>query len=109
MVGIFQRGLYRDMHKLKWKDQASCLDYDTNLFFDKYEEEELLRPAIDSVCFNCSVMKTCFAVGVSSKEYGVWGGIYLEEGTVSKEFNSHKSESDWGNTWRRLTMDEGSK
>lgn len=97
------------MHKLKWKDSASCLDYDTNLFFDKYEEEELLRPAIDALCIECPVVQTCFAVGVSSKEYGVWGGIYLEAGAISKEFNSHKTESDWGNTWKHLTTEEDYK
>lgn len=94
------------MHKLKWKDQGLCSDYDTNLFFDKYEEDINLRLAIDDLCHKCPVLKTCFAVGVSSKECGVWGGVYLEEGVVSKEFNSHKTESDWGNTWRRLTIDE---
>lgn len=109
MVGIFQKGLYLDMHKLKWKDSASCLEYDTNLFFDKYEEDESLRLAIDALCINCPVSKTCFAVGVSSKEYGVWGGIYLDAGTISKEFNNHKTESDWGNIWKNLTIEENLK
>jgi hypothetical protein len=93
------------MHKLKWKDSASCLEYDTNLFFDKYEEDFALRLAIDSLCLSCPVSKTCFAVGVSSKEYGVWGGIYLEGGIISKEFNDHKTTEDWSNTWQNLTMD----
>jgi len=93
------------MHKLKWKDKAECLDYDTNIFFDKYEEYESLRPAVDKLCLRCPVSKTCFAVGVSSKEYGVWGGIYLEGGDISKEFNSHKSQEDWSNIWQNITMD----
>jgi len=93
------------MHKLKWKDKAECLDYDTNIFFDKYEEDEFLRPAVDKLCLRCPVSKTCFAVGVSSKEYGVWGGIYLEGGDISKEFNSHKSQEDWSNIWQNITMD----
>lgn len=97
------------MHKLKWKDQASCLDYDTNLFFDKYEEESNLRPAIDHLCLRCPVAKTCFAVGVSSKEYGVWGGIYLESGAISKEFNDHKSQDDWSAIWQNLTLDGNKK
>jgi len=81
------------MHKLKWKDNASCIEYDTNIFFDKYEEDEALRPAVDKLCLECPVAKTCFAVGVSSKEWGVWGGIYLESGSISKEFNSHKTRA----------------
>jgi len=93
------------MHKLKWKDRAECLDYDTNIFFDKYEEDESLRPAVDKLCLRCPVSKTCFAVGVSSKEYGVWGGIYLEGGGISNEFNSHKSKEDWSNIWQNITMD----
>lgn len=94
------------MHKLKWKDDASCIDYDTNIFFEKYEDDEPLRSAVDKLCFECPVVKTCFAVGVSSKEYGVWGGIYLEGGNISKEYNSHKKDSDWSNIWQLLTLDK---
>lgn len=93
------------MHKLKWKDNASCVDYDTNIFFDKYEEDEPLRLAVDKLCHECPVVKTCFAVGVSTKEWGVWGGIYLESGNISKEFNSHKTKETWSNIWKNLTMD----
>lgn len=94
------------MHKLKWKDNAACVDYDTNIFFEKYEEEESLRPAIDKLCQGCPVVKTCFAVGISSKEWGVWGGIYLESGNISKEFNSHKTSENWTTIWQALTMDK---
>lgn len=94
------------MHKLKWKDNGSCLDYDTNLFFDKYEESENFRSAIDELCTICPVMKTCFSVGVSQKEWGVWGGVYLEAGEISKEFNNHKDEKDWSNLWVSLTNEK---
>ena len=89
-----------------WKDEARCLDMDTNLFFEKYEDEESLRPAIDSICKQCPVLKTCFAVGISNKEWGVWGGIFIENGKISREFNKHKSKKDWGDTWKSLTMDQ---
>jgi hypothetical protein len=52
------------MNKYKWKDDAACLDYDTNVFFDKYEEDELLRPAVDLLCSTCPVRKECFSVGI---------------------------------------------
>ena len=94
------------MHKYKWKDSADCKDYDTNLFFDKYEEDELLRPAIDKLCSSCPASKMCFAVGVSQKEWGIWGGIYLEDGQISKEFTRHKTKADWANTWQYLTMEQ---
>lgn len=92
------------MNRHEWKDEAACLGYDTNLFFDKYEEDEQLRPAIDKVCMDCPVMKQCFAVGVSQKEWGVWGGIYLEGGKISREFNKHKSKEMWSSLWQRLTL-----
>ena len=88
-----------------WKDNASCLGLDTNLFFEKYEDDELIRPAVDSICSSCPVAKRCFAVGVSGKEWGVWGGVYLESGEISREFNSHKNKTDWAQTWQILTMD----
>ncbi len=94
------------MKKFEWKDSAACLDYDTNIFFEKYEEDETLRPAIDKLCISCPVSKTCFAVGVSGKEWGVWGGIYLESGLISKEFNNHKDSSNWSEIWQALTMEK---
>ena len=93
------------MNKDKWKDLASCKDYDTNIFFDKYEEDEDLRLAVDELCMSCPVAKTCFAVGISQKEWGIWGGVYLENGIISKEFNSHKTKTDWANVWETLTME----
>lgn len=105
MDGISQKDWFWAMHKLKWKDDASCIDYDTNIFFEKYEEEIALRPAIDNLCLSCPVAKTCFAVGVSSKEYGVWGGIYLEAGNISKEFNDHKTKDLWGQIWQKMSFE----
>lgn len=92
------------MPKQEWKQNGVCLDYDTNLFFEKYEDDEALRPAIDKLCNGCPVSNMCFAVGVSQKEWGVWGGVYLENGTISKEFNSHKNKQDWGQTWQSITL-----
>jgi hypothetical protein len=82
------------MNRYEWKDNAACLDYDTNVFF-----------AVDLLCSQCPVRKECFSVGISGKEWGVWGGVYLENGEISKEFSSHKTKSDWGVTWQSLTMD----
>jgi hypothetical protein len=88
-----------------WKDDASCLGLDNNLFFDTYEEDLDVRPIIDSLCSRCPVAKKCFAVGVSSKEWGIWGGVYLEGGEISREFNKHKSKEQWGEVWKSLTME----
>lgn len=94
------------MNKHDWKNQAKCIDYDTNLFFDKYEENESLRPAIEKLCSGCPVARQCFAVGVSQKAYGVWGGVYLEDGKISRQFAKHKSKAQWAETWQSLTMDD---
>lgn len=89
----------------RWKESAACKNYDVNLFFDKYEENESLRPAIEKICSECPVAKVCFAVGVSQKEYGIWGGVYLENGKVSREFSRHKNKQAWASTWKYLTND----
>lgn len=93
------------MQDQSWKDNAACLNYDTELFFDKYEENLELRPKIDSLCAGCPVRRKCFATGVSEKVIGVWGGVYFEDGKISKEFNSHRTKEDWGKTWQSLTME----
>jgi len=94
------------MQSDNWKDQARCLNYDTNLFFDKYEEDENLRIAIDNLCSGCPVARLCFATGVSQKGWGVWGGVYLENGKISREFNNHRTKADWAETWKNLTNDK---
>ena len=53
----------------------------------------------------CPVARQCFAVGVSQKEWGVWGGIYLENGKISREFNKHRTKQDWAAKWQELTTD----
>jgi hypothetical protein len=89
----------------KWQDDAKCLGMDTNIFFDKYEEDHAIARAVDKLCQGCPVNKTCFAVAVSNKDWGVHGGVYLKDGVIDKEFNAHKSKDDWFNTWESLTMD----
>jgi hypothetical protein len=91
--------------KNEWKDHGSCRNYDTNFFFDKYEESVTLRPAIDQLCNSCPVVRQCFAIGISQKEWGVWGGVYLENGEISREFNRHRTKVEWAEKWKNLTMD----
>jgi hypothetical protein len=89
-----------------WKDEALCKGDDVNLFFDTYEENIDVRKEIDSLCSICPMARICFAVGVSQKAYGVWGGVYLDRGKVSREFNKHKTKQDWADTWQFLTIDK---
>lgn len=94
------------MQDHKWKNDAACLGEETNDYFDNYEEDVDLRPIVDQVCRECPVRKICFAAAVSEKNTGVWGGIYLEQGDISREFNRHKTKQDWANTWQSLTMEQ---
>jgi hypothetical protein len=88
-----------------WKDDAECLGLETNLFFEKYEDDPALRTMVDSICGKCPVVKQCFAVGVSGKEWGIWGGVYLENGEISREFNNHRNKQGWAETWQSLTIE----
>lgn len=109
-----------------WQAGSACESMDTNFFFDLYDGTEPLdkeapdekmteeerkedlfsfRHVIDDTCLSCPIRKTCFARGVSSKEWGVWGGVYLKDGKIDKDANSHKSRSDWANVWESLTME----
>jgi hypothetical protein len=89
-----------------WKDEARCVGLDTNLFFDKYEDDKSMSTTIDKLCMACPVRKKCFAVGVSNKEWGVYGGVYLKDGNIDREHNNHKTKKDWFNIWKSLTMEE---
>jgi hypothetical protein len=83
-----------------------CIDMDTNLFFDKYEENKEVSNAVDSLCSQCPMQRKCLAYGVSNQEWGVWGGVYLELGKISKENNSHKDNDAWFKIWSNATMDK---
>jgi hypothetical protein len=89
-----------------WKDNGLCFDTETNLYFEKYEDQEIDRKVVDSMCALCPVKKICFANGISGKEWGVWGGVYLEAGEISREFNKHKTKKDWFTLWQSLTMEQ---
>lgn len=105
MAGIFRTSFWRIMNKNEWKDNASCQGLDVNLFFDTYEEKPEVRPEIDKLCAECPMAKQCFAVGISQKEWGVWGGVYIENGKISREFNRHRSKEQWAETWQSLVIE----
>lgn len=103
MVGIYQIGLLK---VYKFGKEALCLNMDTNLFFDKYEEDQKVKNYVDSLCIKCPMQRQCLAYAVSNQEWGVWGGVYLEGGKISKEFNQHKTKEDWFGVWSSITMTE---
>lgn len=91
---------------MKWMDLANCRGQDPEWFYDIYEENVDIRKPVDDTCMQCPVQRQCFSTGVSSKDWGVWGGVYLEDGEVSKLFNSHKTSEDWADLWESLTMEK---
>jgi hypothetical protein len=46
------------------------------------------------------------AYAVSNQEWGVWGGVYFENGKISKEFNKHKDNDIWFKVWSGITLDK---
>lgn len=87
-----------DYEDLRWYHLSACKDMPINWFYDDYEADKQLAAQIDQMCMHCPVVKQCYAEGLSNKERGVWGGVYLDIGRPDKQHNSHK-ESD---IWKRL-------
>ena len=80
--------------------QSACDGLDPNLFFDNYEDsvlgdKSLARMVDKTYCFQCPRLQACLEEGIRTKSSGVWGGVYLDEGKVSRKFNQHKSSKDW--------------
>lgn len=84
-----------DKDSFDWYDFAICKGMDTNLFFDKYENDVNIANSIDQACISCPVKKTCLSIGQSGNEYGVWGGIYLNAGSIDINKNAHKTPEIW--------------
>ena len=43
-----------------WKSDAKCLGKDTDLFFDKYEEDKVIAKKVDTFCQSCKNKTTSF-------------------------------------------------
>lgn len=90
----------------KWQDDAACLDAGVDFFFDAYEDDTepyKVRHAVDSLCRDCPVMRTCFAYAKFYELTGVWGGVYMTDGKMDYELNDHKTPNDWALTYTALT------
>ena len=77
--------------KLEWYHLAACNNTPINWFYDNYESNKTHAAQIDDMCISCPVAKMCLQEGVKGKEFGVWGGYYLNLGRIDKEQNAHKS------------------
>lgn len=87
-----------DPDTVTWQDLASCkgLDkIDINLFYDVYENDDVMARQLDQMCLNCPVLKACYTAGRQNKEEGVWGGVYLSNGNPDRVKNKHKTDAVW--------------
>jgi hypothetical protein len=84
-----------DKDDFQWFHLALCNGMDTNLFYDKYEADVNIAKNIDEACIGCPVIKMCYESGIENNEHGIWGGVYLNSGSVDKTRNTHKTKEVW--------------
>jgi hypothetical protein len=84
-----------DKDNFDWFDFAICKGMETNLFFEQYETDPAIAKSIDQACISCPVKKSCLSAGQENNEYGVWGGIYLNAGSIDTSKNIHKTPDVW--------------
>ena len=92
-----------DLDDLDWYHLGLCRGMDTNLFYDKYEADVNIAKNIDEACMGCPVIKMCYESGTENNEHGIWGGVYLNSGSVDKTRNTHKTKE----VWKRLKVLHG--
>lgn len=82
--GEFRRG----MQSNRWKSYGLCEGMDVNLFFERFEDDTILRRSVREMCDSCPVKKVCYLHGQNDHEVGVWGGIYWDgKGNPHEEYN----------------------
>jgi hypothetical protein len=84
-----------DLDELEWQDLVVCSGMDINQFYDDYESDDNVARITDQACLSCPVMSQCLREGIENSEWGVWGAIYLVNGKVDKNRNSHKTKEVW--------------
>jgi WhiB family transcriptional regulator, redox-sensing transcriptional regulator len=56
----------------------NCAGYADPEVFDPIDDDALAKA--QAVCAGCGVRTLCLALGISRDEWGVWGGVLLENG-----------------------------
>jgi hypothetical protein len=84
-----------DYEDIKWYHLSACRNMPINWFYDDYESDKELAKQVDQICLHCPVIKQCYAEGVTNKEKGVRGGIYMDLGRSDKQHNLHKEQEIW--------------
>lgn len=81
--------------ELEWYHISVCQGMKTNWFYDDYESDPLFAQVMDGICLSCPVRKQCLREGVENNEYGLWGGVFLNNGKVDENRNAHKTQDIW--------------
>lgn len=84
-----------DEESIQWFHLAACQGMNTDLFFDQYENDINIAKNIDEACLSCPIISMCYESGIENNEYGVWGGVYLNAGSIDKNKNLHKTPDVW--------------
>lgn len=99
-----------DPDELRWEAMGTCNRMDPNWFFDDSELDDddnetltysdpVVAQQVDQICLSCPVNLDCLETGLGEKRWGVWGGVYLTEGSIDGKLNKHKTDEDW-KVWR---------
>lgn len=64
-----------------WRDQASCIDMDPELFFP----DTSVSPAAQRACNNCTVQKSCLDWALRHERFGFWGGYNERERRILRK------------------------
>lgn len=100
--------LVDDPDDFTWEQLGTCKTLprdqitDANdILFDKYESDPITAIQTDQMCLSCPVARQCLPAGLMGKHWGVWGGIYLENGKPNKARNAHKTDEVWSDLKRK--------
>lgn len=64
-------------------------------FYEEYESDPVVAKVMDDICLSCPVRAACLREGVENKEWGLWGGVFLNNGKMDPARNEHKTEEVW--------------
>lgn len=97
--------LFDDGDTQRWEALGTCRSLPRELvtarpgsddvLYDSYESDPIIATQTDQMCLGCPVIRECLGAGLSRKEWGVWGGLYLENGKPNRARNSHKTDDVW--------------
>lgn len=86
----------------KWYHLSICHGMKLSYFYEDYEKDAIFARVMDGICLSCPVRELCFQEGTEDNNYGLWGGVFLNNGKIDEVRNEHKSEE----VWRQLGFDE---